>query len=64
MIGPEDDFALVAAAREIGVKVPLVVRLQGTNVDAGRKILSASGLNIISVEGFAEAAEKAVSCTK
>jgi succinyl-CoA synthetase beta subunit len=53
---------IVAAAREIGVKVPMVVRLQGTNVDAGRKILAGSGLNIIAADGFAEAAEKVVNC--
>ncbi|MBI2092198.1 MAG: ADP-forming succinate--CoA ligase subunit beta [Deltaproteobacteria bacterium] len=51
---------IVSAAREMHVKVPLVVRLQGTNVDAGRKILAGSGLNIIAADGFAEAAEKAV----
>lgn len=51
---------IVSAAKEVGVKVPLVVRLQGTNVTAGRKILADSGLNIVSAEGFAEAAEKAV----
>jgi len=51
---------IVAAAREIDVRVPLVVRLQGTNVDAGRAILAESGLNIISAEGLGEAAEKVV----
>ena len=51
---------IVSAAREIGVKVPLVVRLQGTNVELGRKILADSGLNIISAEGLKEAAEKVV----
>jgi len=51
---------IVAAARGVGVKVPLVVRLQGTNVNIGRKILAESGLNIVSAEGFAEAAEKVV----
>lgn len=51
---------IVSAAREINVKVPLVVRLQGTNVEIGRKILADSGLNIISAEGLGEAAEKAV----
>lgn len=55
---------ICAATREIGVKVPLVVRLQGTNVDAGRKILKESGLNIVSAEGLAEAAEKVVNCIK
>jgi succinyl-CoA synthetase beta subunit len=53
---------IVAATKEAGIKVPLVVRLQGTNVEAGRKILAASGLNIVSAEGLKEAAEKAVGC--
>lgn len=51
---------IVAAAKEVGVKVPLVVRLQGTNCDKGSMIIKQSGLNIISAEGFAEAAQKAV----
>ncbi|HHL40532.1 MAG TPA: ADP-forming succinate--CoA ligase subunit beta [Deltaproteobacteria bacterium] len=51
---------VVAAAREVGVKVPLVVRLQGTNVDKGRAILGDSGLNIITAERMDEAAEKVV----
>lgn len=51
---------VVEAAREMGVKVPLVVRLQGTNVELGRKILSESGLSIIPAETMAEAAEKIV----
>ena len=55
---------ICAAAREIGVKVPLVVRLQGTNVNEGRAILKASGLNIVSAEGLAEAAEKVVASIK
>jgi succinyl-CoA synthetase beta subunit len=40
--------------------VPLVVRLEGTNVELGRKILSQSGLPIITAEGFADAAQKVV----
>ncbi|MBI5286897.1 MAG: ADP-forming succinate--CoA ligase subunit beta [Deltaproteobacteria bacterium] len=54
---------VVAAAREVGVKIPLVVRLQGTNVELGRKILSdpeASGLDILIAESMDEAAEKVV----
>jgi malate-CoA ligase subunit beta len=42
------------------VKVPLVVRLAGTNVEEGRKILAESGLKLITAETLAEAAEKAV----
>ena len=55
---------VIAAAKEVGVKVPLVVRLQGTNVDLGRKILSESGLNIITAEKMNEAAEKVVAAAK
>ena len=51
---------VVDAARELKVAVPLVVRMQGTNVEIGRKILADSGLAIISAETMAEAAEKTV----
>jgi malate-CoA ligase subunit beta len=51
---------VVQAAREVKVPVPLIVRLAGTNVEAGRKIIAESGLPIISAETLAEAAEKAV----
>jgi len=51
---------VVAAARELSVKVPLVVRLQGTNVEKGREILAASKLYIVAIDDFAEAAKKAV----
>jgi succinyl-CoA synthetase beta subunit len=50
----------VAAIKEVGIKVPLVVRLQGTKVEEGRKILGASGLNITAVENMKEAAETVV----
>jgi succinyl-CoA synthetase beta subunit len=55
---------VVDAARELSIKVPLVVRMQGTNVELGRKILSDSGLPIISAETMAEAAEKIVQAVK
>jgi succinyl-CoA synthetase beta subunit len=51
---------VVDAARELKVAVPLVVRMQGTNVEIGRQILAESGLAIISAETMAEAAEKIV----
>ncbi len=51
---------VVAAAQELGVKVPLVVRLQGTNASEGRQILAASGLDITPAETLREAGEKAV----
>ena len=50
---------VVAAAREIGLSVPLVARLEGTNVEEGKRILSESGLAIISASGMDEAAQKA-----
>ena len=55
---------VVDAARELSIKVPLVVRMQGTNVELGRKILGDSGLAIISAETMAEAAEKIVRAVK
>ena len=55
---------VVDAARELSIKVPLVVRMQGTNVELGRKILSDSGLPIISAETMGEAAEKIVQAVK
>jgi succinyl-CoA synthetase beta subunit len=55
---------VVEAARELKVAVPLVVRMQGTNVEAGRRILAESGLAIISAETMAEAAEKIVKAVK
>ena len=55
---------VVDAARELSIKVPLVVRMQGTNVEEGRKILADSGLTIIPAETMAEAAEKIVSAIK
>ncbi|MEK7772717.1 MAG: succinate--CoA ligase subunit beta, partial [Deltaproteobacteria bacterium] len=51
---------IIAAAKDVGIKVPLVVRLQGTNVDQGRKLLAESGLNILTAERMDEAAELAV----
>jgi succinyl-CoA synthetase beta subunit len=55
---------VVAAAREIGLKVPLVVRLEGTNVDLGKKILKQSGLKITSGDNLADAAQKIVKAVK
>jgi len=51
---------IVGAARELKLTVPLVVRLEGTNVDLGKKILQESGLKILSATGMKEAAQKAV----
>jgi succinyl-CoA synthetase beta subunit len=51
---------IVSAAREVNLHVPLVVRLEGTNVELGRRILSQSGLPLIAAEGFEDAAKKVV----
>ena len=55
---------VVAAAKEVHLNVPLVVRLEGTNVDLGKKILADSGLPIISASDMGDAAQKAVAATK
>ncbi len=55
---------VIAAAKELGLKVPLVVRLAGTNVELGREILSKSGLNIIPASDLGDAAEKIVHAVK
>ncbi len=51
---------VVAAAKELSIQVPLVVRLEGTNVDLGKEILNKSGLAIISADNLEDAAQKAV----
>jgi succinyl-CoA synthetase beta subunit len=51
---------VIEAAHQVGVKVPLVVRLEGTNVDKGKQMLAESGLNIIAADGMADAAEKII----
>ncbi|HLW57528.1 MAG TPA: ADP-forming succinate--CoA ligase subunit beta [Bacteriovoracaceae bacterium] len=55
---------VVDAAKELGVNVPLVVRLEGTNVALGKKILAESGLKITSADDLADAAQKAVAAAK
>jgi succinyl-CoA synthetase beta subunit len=55
---------IVAAAREVNLHVPLVVRLEGTNVELGRKILGQSGLPLIAAENFEDAAKKVVDTVK
>ena len=55
---------VVDAARELHITVPLVVRMQGTNVEQGRKILADSGLTIITAETMSDAAEKIVTAVK
>lgn len=55
---------VVAAAKEVDLNVPLVVRLEGTNVEQGKKIMADSGLPIISADDLADAAEKIVKAVK
>ena len=55
---------VVAASKAVSLKVPLVVRMKGTNEELGRKILAESGLPIISAANMGDAAEKVVAATK
>jgi succinyl-CoA synthetase beta subunit len=55
---------IVSAAREVNLHVPLVVRLEGTNVDLGRRIMSQSGLPLIAAEDFEDAARKVVAAVQ
>jgi succinyl-CoA synthetase beta subunit len=55
---------VVAAVKEVGLKVPLVVRLEGTNVKEGKAILSSSGLNVIPADDLDDAAQKIVAAIK
>jgi malate-CoA ligase subunit beta len=55
---------VVDAVKELDIKMPIIVRLAGTNVEEGRRILNESGLSVITAETLAEAAEKAVAATK
>ena len=54
---------VIAASRELGLNVPLVVRLEGTNVEQGKKLLAESGLNITPADDLTDAAQKIVSAT-
>ena len=55
---------VVTAVKEVGLQVPLVVRLEGTNVDLGKQILSQSGLNVIAADDLDDAAQKIVKAVK
>jgi succinyl-CoA synthetase beta subunit len=55
---------VISAVKEVGLQVPLVVRLEGTNVDLGKKILNESGLSVIAADDLADAAEKIVKAVK
>jgi succinyl-CoA synthetase beta subunit len=55
---------VVAAVKEVGLQVPLVVRLEGTNVELGKTIISESGLNVIAADDLDDAAQKIVKAVK
>jgi len=55
---------VVAAVNEVGLKIPLVVRLEGTNVDLGKKIIKESGLNVVPADNLDDAAQKIVKAVK
>lgn len=55
---------VIAASKEVGLKVPLVVRLEGTNVEKGKQILKDSGLNLITADNLTDAAKKVVAAVK
>jgi succinyl-CoA synthetase beta subunit len=55
---------VIAAVRETGLSVPLVVRLEGTNVEMGKKIIGESGLRVIAADSMSDAAEKIVSAVR
>ncbi|HSU79154.1 MAG TPA: ADP-forming succinate--CoA ligase subunit beta [Candidatus Angelobacter sp.] len=61
-----DDIAtgVIEASKQVGLSLPLVVRLEGTNVDLGKKLLNESGLNITAAESMADGAQKIVSLVK
>ncbi|MNG10020.1 Succinyl-CoA ligase [ADP-forming] subunit beta [compost metagenome] len=55
---------VIAAAKELGLDRPLVVRLEGTNVELGKKMLNESGLNIVAADSMADGAQKIVALVK
>ena len=55
---------VVEAVREVGLPVPLVIRLEGTNVELGKKIIAESGLNVVSADDLDDAAQKIVKAVR
>ena len=55
---------IISAAREFSIRVPLIVRMEGTNVEEGKRLLKESKLAIVSADSLSEAAEKAVATLK
>ena len=55
---------VIAAVQEVGLKIPLVVRLEGTNVELGKRIITESGLNVIAADDLDDAAQKIVKAVR
>jgi succinyl-CoA synthetase beta subunit len=55
---------VVAAVRDVGLRVPLVVRLEGTNVELGKEIIAKSNLNVVSADDLDDAAQKIVKAVR
>jgi succinyl-CoA synthetase beta subunit len=55
---------VVEAAKKVGIKIPVVIRMEGTNVEEGRKILGESGLNLITAKDVSDAAQKIAAIAK
>jgi succinyl-CoA synthetase beta subunit len=55
---------VIGAVKEVGLSIPVVVRLQGTNVEAGRKMLSESGMNITAADDLTDAAKQVVAAAR
>jgi succinyl-CoA synthetase beta subunit len=55
---------IVAAVKQVGLSVPLVVRLEGTNAELGKKIINESGLNVIAANDLSDGAEKIVKAVR
>jgi succinyl-CoA synthetase beta subunit len=55
---------VIAAVKELGVRVPIVIRMEGTNVEAGKQMLKDSGLNFTTADGMGDAAAKVVELSK
>jgi len=55
---------IIGAVKEVGVNVPVVVRLEGTNAELGREVLAGSGLDIIAAESLTDAALKVVAAAE
>jgi succinyl-CoA synthetase beta subunit len=55
---------VISAVKELGVRVPIVIRMEGTNVEAGKQMLQASGLNFTTADAMGDAAEKVVALAR